>query len=225
MVKSKREVDCSYLQQDFTKLKDDIKMITQKVNHLTLEEEQSLTLQAQAGSRKAIDYLIKLHYQQMYHLALKITRDSNWAEDVTQEACIQILRHIHQFRSESRFKSWISRIVVNTALLKHRREKRFILNEADNSINTITIDPPPEQVMMNRELLKKTDEFLGQLREGDRELFVKRFVEGLSLQNISDETGLSLPALKSRFHRARIRLKNISDEQSWGLSFPKNTSQ
>jgi RNA polymerase sigma-70 factor, ECF subfamily len=170
----------------------------------------------------ALDRLIEAHYQQMYHLALKVTRDTVWAEDVTQEACVQVLRRIDQFRSESRFSSWLCRIVVNTALLKHRREKRLIPTEDLYSANAASNDATPDQISIQRELLTKTDDFLSQLRDGDKELFVKRFIEGLSLQNISEETGLSLPALKSRFHRARLRLKTACTEQEWGISFAKD---
>ena len=53
------------------------------------------------------------------------------------------------------------------------------------------------------------------VRDGDRELFMRRFVDGLSLKRISKETGLSLPALKSRFHRARLRLKAEHEEHAW----------
>ena len=197
-------------------------MITKKIAHLTLEQERKLVKQAQSGSRRALDRLIEAHYQQMYHLALKVTRDTVWAEDVTQEACVQVLRRIDQFRSESRFSSWLCRIVVNTALLKHRREKRLIPTEDLFSANAASSDATPDQISIQRELLTKTDDFLSQLRDGDKELFVKRFIEGLSLQNISEETGLSLPALKSRFHRARLRLKTASTEQEWGISFSKD---
>ena len=192
-------------------------MITRKMKHLTPEEESILVAEAQLGSKVALNRLIETHYQQMYHLALKVTRNQVLAEDVTQEACVQVLRRIGQFRSESRFNSWLSRIVVNTALLRHRRDKRLVPTDEIFSSDEVSPEPQPEQVVINKELLEKTDRFLGQLREGDRELFVKRFVEGLSLQSISDETGLSLPALKSRFHRARNRLKEASVSQGWGI--------
>ena len=96
------------------------------------------------------------------------------------------------------------------------------MSKAENEAPTLLFqsrEPEPDQVVINRELLKKTDEFLAELRDGDRELFVKRFVEGLSLQSISEETGLSLPALKSRFHRARLRLKSASENRQWNIDF------
>ncbi len=191
-------------------------MITPNQPLLTLEEEQALVARAQSGQVRALDRLLGAHYQQMYHLALKVTRDPVKAQDVTQEACVQVLRRIDQFRSEARFGSWLCRIVVNTALLKHRREKRLIPTPEIFSPLAAAKEPPPEKLASDRELLQLTDRFLEGLRDGDRELFVRRFVDGLSLQSISDETGLSLPALKSRFHRARLRLKAESDKARWG---------
>ncbi len=192
-------------------------MITPSEPLLTREEEAELVARAQAGELEVMDRLLGAHYRQMYHLALKVTRNSTKAEDVTQEACVNVIRRIGQFRSEARFGSWVSRIVFNTALLRHRREKRLIPTAEIFSPRSASAAPAPEQVASDRELLQLTDGFLRDLREGDRELFVRRFVDGLSLQNISDETGLSLPALKSRFHRARLRLKDESQRQDWGV--------
>ena len=92
-----------------------------------------------------------------------------------------------------------------------------MVSEEIFSTDAVSPEPQPEHIIIHRELLAKTDHFLGQLREGDREVFIKRFVDGLSLQSISEETGLSLPALKSRFHRARNRLKETSITQKWGV--------
>jgi len=180
-------------------------------------EENALVASATAGNRAAMQTLLTRHYTQMYHLALKVTRDPVRAEDVTQEACVQVLRRIHQFRGEARFGSWLSRIVVNTALLRHRRERRLVPTPELYSPAAVAPEPVPEQAVSDRELLLLTDAFLAELRDGDRELFTRRFVDGLSLQSISDETGLSLPALKSRFHRARLRLKDASDKGAWGI--------
>ena len=194
-------------------------MITRKVKLLSVEEEQRLVRAAQAGSKASLHRLLEAHYLQMYHLALKVTRNTVWAEDVTQEACMQVLKRIDQFRSESRFSSWLCRIVVNTALLRHRREKRLVPTDELLSLNEVSPDPLPEQQLIDRELLRKTDEALSELRDGDRELFMRRFVDGLSLQSISEETGLSLPALKSRFHRARHRLKENAVSHQWAMDF------
>lgn len=180
-------------------------------------EENALVAAAAAGDRRAMTVLLSRHYTQMYHLALKITRDPVRAEDVTQESCVQVLRRIQQFRGEARFGSWLSRIVFNTALLRHRRERRLVPTAEIYSPAAEAPEPEPEQKVGDREVLRLTDSVLSELREGDRELFTRRFIDGLSLQSISEETGLSLPALKSRFHRARLRLKEASDRGAWGV--------
>ncbi len=108
--------------------------------------------------------------------------------------------------------------MVNTALLKHRKEKRLVTKEDIYSPLMPSNDQALDDVMISKELLQKTDEFLSHLRDGDQALFVKRFVEGLPLQTISEDTGLSLPALKSRFHRARLKLKQFADDQGWQIS-------
>ncbi len=199
-------------------------MITPNEPLLTLEEEQALVTRAQGGEVRAMDRLLGAHYKQMYHVALKITRDPVKAEDVTQEAAVQVLRRIEQFRSEARFGSWLCRIVVNTALLRHRREKRLVPTPEIFSPLAAAREPGPDKLASDRELLKMTDAFLADLRDGDRELFLRRFVDGLSLKRISKETGLSLPALKSRFHRARLRLKEESDRASWGADWVEDAA-
>lgn len=191
--------------------------VTQRKTPMTQEREQELVERAQAGDRHAMELLLSAHYEQMYHLALKVTRDPVKAQDVTQESCMQVLRRIEQFRSEARFSSWLCRIVVNTALLRHRREKRLIPTPEIFSPLAASPEPVPEQLASDREVLELTDEFLASLRDGDRDLFLRRFVDGLSLQTISEETGLSLPALKSRFHRARLRLKEEMERGEWGI--------
>ena len=182
-----------------------------------IAEENHLVSLACNGDRRAMETLLRRHYTQMYHLALKVTRDPVRAEDVTQESCVQVLRRIHQFRGEARFGSWLSRIVVNTALLRHRRERRLVPTAEIFSPAAAAPEPEPEQKVGDREVLVLTDAFLAELRDGDRELFTRRFIDGLSLQSISEETGLSLPALKSRFHRARLRLKEACDRGQWGV--------
>ena len=188
---------------------------------LGLDEERALVERAQAGDLRVMDRLLGAHYRQLYHLALKITRDPVKAEDVTQEACLLILRRIGQFRSEARFGTWACRIVVNTALLRHRREKRLVPTAEIVCPQPNNHNPGPDQLAVDRQLLTLANDFLEQGREGDHHLFVRRFVDGLSLQSLSHETGLSLPALKSRFHRARIRLKEESARAGWGVLRPE----
>lgn len=193
-------------------------MITRKHPRLSRQDEEILVARAQEGDHAAMERLLEVHYRQMYHMALKMTRDPVRAQDVTQEACVQALRKVDQFRSEARFASWLCRIVVNTALLRHRREKRLVPTPEIHSPMAAAPEPQPEDRASDREVLALTDDFLADLRDGDRELFIRRFLDGLTLQGIAEETGLSVPAIKSRFHRARLRLKAAARKNRWGVS-------
>lgn len=183
-------------------------------------DENALAARAIAGDRQAMGYLLTRNYAHMYQIALSILRDPVPAEDVTQDSCVQILKQIGQFRGEAPFGAWLSRIVVNTALLRVRRD-RYRTPAADlESIPAAAPDPLPERRASDRELLFLTGTFLTLQRDGDTELFARRFLGGETLRSICMDTGLSLAALKSRFHRARARLKSVQESGDWGVALP-----
>ena len=89
-------------------------------------DESTLIEAAKAGDRDALGTLIASHYASMYYLALRYTGDEDHAHDVLQDTCVRVLRHIKQFRGESQFSSWMARIVINSARLRYRRNKRLV---------------------------------------------------------------------------------------------------
>jgi len=186
---------------------------------MEIHNENELAGRAIEGDRLAMDRLLTGNYAHMYQIAMKVMRDPVRAEDVTQDACVQVLCQIRQFRGDAPFGAWLSRIVVNTALLRFRRD-RYRTPAADLQCVTATDRSPlPERRASDRELLGLAERFLRTSRDGDTELFARRFLAGESLRTICDETGLSLAALKSRFHRARLRLKAVHDREEWDSVF------
>ncbi|MEE2788311.1 MAG: sigma-70 family RNA polymerase sigma factor [Myxococcota bacterium] len=171
------------------------------------EREQELLTKAKAGDKRAIEQLLEMHYAAMYHLALRYTRDPERALDATQDSCVQVLRHLGQFRSESRFSSWMARIVINSARLRYRSDKRLIPMEDQAWRDKPLACPDPEEQALQRQQLELTNDYLKNGRDGDYDLFVRRFVSGESVKTISQETGVSVPAIKTRVHRARARLR------------------
>ena len=178
---------------------------------IDVEQERALLCQAREGDRKAMERLISAHYPAMYHLALRYTRDPERALDATQDSCVQVVRHLAQFRSEARFSSWMARIVINSARLRYRSDKRLVPMPDGVWMETTAKTPSPEERTADRELLEQVDDLLRDGRDGDYNLFMKRFVDGDSIKIISDETGVSVPAIKTRVHRARNRLKDSLD--------------
>ena len=175
---------------------------------IDVEQERALLSQAREGDRKAMERLISAHYPAMYHLALRYTRDPERALDATQDSCVQVVRHLSQFRSEARFSSWMARIVINSARLRYRSDKRLVPMPDGVWMEKTARTPSPEDRTADRELLEQVDGLLREGRDGDYTLFMKRFVDGDSIKIISDDTGVSVPAIKTRVHRARNRLKD-----------------
>lgn len=179
---------------------------------IDVEQERALLAQAREGDKRAMERLIAAHYPAMYHLALRYTRDPERALDATQDSCVQVMRHLGQFRSEARFSSWMARIVINSARLRYRADRRLVPTAETSWIEKAAPVPSPEANAADRELLKQVDSVLQDGRDGDYDLFVRRFVDGASIKSISDETGVSVPAIKTRVHRARNRLKAAFDD-------------
>ncbi|MCB9529867.1 MAG: sigma-70 family RNA polymerase sigma factor [bacterium] len=186
---------------------------------MSLTEERELVSRAKDGDREALDELISAHYQAMYHLALKYTRDPHRAQEATQESCVQVLRHMEQFRSEARFGSWMARIVINSARLRHRRERRLVPVGDAMAFDQPCKSPTPDRTVADRQLLALVDNFLRDGRDGDYQLFIQRYVDQDSVRRVARESGISMPAVKTRVHRARQKLRDHADASNWQPSF------
>ena len=160
-----------------------------------------------AGDKRALDELIRLNYNAMYRLALRYTRSPEVAADVVQDSCVQVIRNIEKFRRDARFRSWMSRIVINCALIHYRKNKRWVYLDAAVPKKTDDVEPCPESEALTRQQLELAANFLQSGREGHYQLFLKRFVAGESIRSISQMTGVSVPSVKTRLHRARRRLR------------------
>jgi RNA polymerase sigma-70 factor (ECF subfamily) len=172
------------------------------------ETELQLIERSQAGDPSAVGILLERHYDLMYRVALKYTRNPAAGEDAVQTACVQVLRSIHQFRADARFSTWVSRIVVNSALMMHRKNKRLVFVGTEVNRGADDTHPTPESTVSLSEQFDGVESALRGSREGDYDLFVHRFIGGMSIARISEETGLSIGAIKTRFHRARHLLRS-----------------
>ena len=169
---------------------------------------------ARRGDRRALSHLFQLHYESMVHVALRVTRDMDKALDALQDACIRVIQNVDKFRGDSSFSSWMAIIVVNAARRQFRSERRFVpligeglgLQEANG--------PSPEVTATHRQALERAVQKLQDGRDGDYQLFMRRFVSGDSVRSVSLDTGLSIPTVKTRVHRARIILKQAMEEAS-----------
>jgi len=188
-----------------------------------LENEAALVAAAQAGDTAAFSTLVKQYDRYIYRLALNITGNKEDAEDVLQEALLKAYTKLAQFQGGSRFYTWLVRIAVNEALMKLRKrsssQKDVSLDEPVEG-NEKSVVPRevedwadnPEQRYARVELSQILQQAIARLEPQFRTVFVLRDVENLSTEETAEALGLSVPAVKSRLLRARLKARDLLNQ-------------
>jgi RNA polymerase sigma-70 factor (ECF subfamily) len=171
---------------------------------------------AKDGDVAAFEVLIKRYDRKIFRIAHHITNNREDAEDVVQEAFLKAFQHLAQFRCDSQFSTWLTRISVNTALekLRRRRAVREVSIdedfEAESDIAPVEIAdwvPNPEELYIRSELRDILRRGLRALKPGLAAVFVLRDIEGFSSKETGEILGLTDPAVKARLWRARLKLR------------------
>ncbi|MEJ2196868.1 MAG: RNA polymerase sigma factor [Ignavibacteriaceae bacterium] len=177
-------------------------------------KENELIKQAQKGDKKALTQLVKMHEQTIYNFAFKICRDKEKAENIMQESFYSMVKSIKQFDGNSKLSTWLYRIVTNHCLMLARKIKsrQFVSLENDDELygdkHIADWSFIPEKVVENEELRAMLDSAIQKLSPEYRMIFLLRDVEGFSTEETAETAELSVPAVKSRLHRARAFLRN-----------------
>lgn len=178
-----------------------------------MSEEELISL-AQSGDKKALAELVKKYEQTIYNFAFKICRNKERAEHTMQETFLSMIKNLHQFDKKSKLSTWLYTIVSNHCLMLARSSKKYgftSLDDEDASIDEVSITDwsvSPDKIAENNELQEILDEAIQKLPADYRIIFLLRDVEGLSTEETGKITELSVPAVKSRLHRARAFLRN-----------------
>lgn len=174
---------------------------------------------AQAGDSAAFDFLYQLHSRRVYALCLRMVNNPADAEDLMQEAFLQLFRKIGTFRGESAFSTWLHRMTVNVVLMRLRKKslptdslEETLDPEADNSSPKRDVGAPDLRLSgaVDRVNLERSIE---QLPPGYRTVFVLHDVQGYEHNEIADIMGCSVGNSKSQLHKARTRLRELLQEQ------------
>ncbi|MCL4509666.1 MAG: sigma-70 family RNA polymerase sigma factor [Bacteroidetes bacterium] len=180
-----------------------------------MEDDTKLIEASKAGDKRAFGKLVKKYEQLVYSFSFKICRDKDKADEVLQETFVNAYRGLKSFSGNSKFSTWLYRIVTNNCLMMHRKESRepvVSLDEANLFHGTDELQIPhwgetPQDSVLNKELKEILDEAIQKLPLDYRIVFVMRDVEGLSTEEVGKALKLSVPAVKSRLHRARLFLR------------------
>lgn len=176
--------------------------------------EQKLIELAQKGDKKALTELVKMYEQTIYNFSFKICRNKDRAEHTMQETFLSMVKNLNQFSGESKLSTWLYRVVTNHCLMLARSENKYGFTSLDDDESLIEEKnfaewkANPDKVTENNELKQILDEAIQKLSPEYRIVFMLRDVEGLSTEETAKIVGLSIPAVKSRLHRARAFLRN-----------------
>jgi RNA polymerase sigma-70 factor, ECF subfamily len=183
------------------------------------EDEPLLVKAAKSGDASAFEELVNRYESKIFRLTMNITRNREDAEDSMQDAFMKAYSHLATFQEDSRFYTWLVRIAANEALmrLRKRRPNQVSLDEPvqgeDDLIPREVEDwgPSPEQRYAQSELHEILDQVIDSLDPDFRTVFVLRDIEELSTEETAQAMGISVPAVKSRLLRARLKLRQKLD--------------
>lgn len=179
------------------------------------DDEPKLVAAAKAGDISAFETLVGRYERKIFRLAQNITQNREDAEDAMQESFLKAYEHLGEFQGNSRFYTWLVRIAVNQALMKLRRRRPNVVSldqEVDTGEDLVPREvedwgPSPEERYGQAELSSILGKVIGELDPPFRIVFQLRDIEELSTEETAEALGLSVPAVKSRLLRARLKLR------------------
>jgi RNA polymerase sigma-70 factor, ECF subfamily len=178
-----------------------------------LRTDTELIMRAKDGDQQACAAIFDLHKRRVYSTCLLMTKNVADAEDLMQDAFIQIFRGIRSFRGDSAFSTWIYRVVVNTVLMTRRKRH----------LKEVSFDEPAsvEYSSVPREFGRDDNKLMGaidrvaltqaanELPEGCRNIFILHEVEGYEHHEIAEQLSCSIGNSKSQLHKARLKMRKL----------------
>ena len=203
------------------------------INHTT-PDEATLVRKAIAGEEGALEMLFAQHSRALFQTALRLLGNPEDAEDALQEAMLSAYRNLPRFEGRSQFSTWMTRIVINAALMRRRSKRAHPALSLDDSSEDKTPiaerfadgHPSPEQLYASAELSARVRENLQTLSPLLRNAFKLRELEGLTADEAARALGVSRNTLKARLWRARQQLAGrLGDVLRQGSRITQSTRQ
>ncbi len=174
---------------------------------------------AQQGDAAAFQTLYEAHKRRVYSICLRMVNNTAEAEDLTQEAFLQLFRKIATFRGESAFTTWLHRMSVNVVLMKLRK-KSLPEVSLDEALDPAQEDGPKRDIGKRDERLTGSidrvtlERVIAELPAGYRNIFVLHDVDGYEHNEIATMIGCSIGNSKSQLHKARMKLRELLHQQN-----------
>jgi RNA polymerase sigma-70 factor (ECF subfamily) len=185
-----------------------------------VNEEQAWVSQAQHGDDQAFTQLVETYQKPVYNLCYRMLGEPESAEDAAQETFLRAYQHLDRYDSKRPFATWLLSIAAHYCIdrLRRRRFSTFSIDEEDDDSPAFEIPdvdaPNPEREFVRREEKEKIHDILDSLDATDRAAIVMRYWHDASEAEIAESLGLTVSAVKSRLHRARLALGKRWEESS-----------
>jgi len=212
-------------------------MATQAAVGIQVNEEK-LIRAGQRGDEQAVEALFRRYQRPLFQTALRVLGNTEDAEDALQDGLLSAYRNLNRFEGRSQFSTWLTRIVINAALMRRRSAKArpaISLDETPREEELPASErfaddgPNPEQVFASTEIREMISENLDELSPLLRTAFVLREVQGFSTGEAAKKLGVTENTLKARLWRARQqlaerlgrRLRRMKDGMTGGMGDPE----
>ena len=177
-------------------------------------QENELVLRAQKGDDSAFEQLVRKYDKPVYNYCLRMCGNRDDACDLSQESFIKVYRALALFKSESRFSTWLYRLVANTCIDFLRRKKRgkevsLTVEENDGEevqLNIADCAEEPQQTVERKELRRDIAKALEKLSYEHKQIILLREIDGLSYMEIAQVLEISEGTVKSRLARGRKQM-------------------
>ncbi len=190
-----------------------------------VSDEELVRAYVDFRDESAFEEIVSRYGDRIYGFALRLTRNPGSAEEIFQEVFLTLTKKIDTFRGESKFSSWLYRVSMNTGYMHLRASKKHQseislegyapYDEKGTLAGKIKAKDwslMPDKALFSKEALTLIDKAVNELPESYRMVFHLRDIEGMTNEEVSKVLEISVPAVKSRLHRARLYLRDkLSD--------------
>jgi RNA polymerase sigma-70 factor, ECF subfamily len=175
------------------------------------DDDQQLLDRARTGQPEALEQLLERHQAQIYRFGMKMCRDPEDAKDVLQDTLLSVARNVRDFRAGSSISTWLYTI-AHSFCVKKRRKSKFAPQGAAAPLDTAAehvADPraAADEAVASKQVERALEVAIASLEPMYREVLLLRDVEGLTAPEVARVTGVSVQAVKSRLHRARLAVR------------------
>ncbi len=191
--------------------------------------DEELVEKVKKGDVDAYEEIVKKYENKVFGIVYHMIKNQNDVEDLAQEVFIKVYKNLSKFKGDSSLYTWIYKITVNLCLDEMKKRKNIIyldekLEVEDGELERELPSSDKTQIELyeEKELKENLHKCIGKLPEKQRVMIVLRDIKGFSYEEIAEITSVKLGTVKSQINRARLKLKELLDEEGTFLEYTES---